>query len=71
MKEQKTLNDYLKKNNLSIAQFSEITGVSVPHIYRFINNPRYSINVDIARKIYKGTKEYMGKGLGIWEYIEF
>lgn len=70
MKEQKTLNDYLVKNNLTINEFAQITGVSVPHLYRILHNPKYSVNINIVKKIYHGTKKYSGTGLGVWEYLE-
>ena len=66
----KTLNDYLKEKKIDIKEFSEMTGVSLKHCYRFLHDNKYNININTARKIYNSTKKKYGKGLGVWDYID-
>ena len=71
MKKQKTLKDYCDKKKITLEDLAKITGVSVSQIYLIAKNPNYNITIGTAQKIYTGTKNKFGKGLGVWDYITF
>ena len=69
MNEQKTLLDYLKRKQMTLGEFSDLTKISYPQIQRLAKNPDLNINVNTAKKIYHATEKKFGVGLGIWEYL--
>lgn len=69
MNEQLTLSDYLRRKQLTIQEFSDMTKISYVQLQRLYKNPDLNIRVNTAKKIYYATLKKYGVGLGIWEYI--
>lgn len=63
------LKDFFADKQIGPKKFSEITGVSLVHVYRILKDPGYNMNLDTIRKIYNGTLKEYGEGLEVWEYM--
>jgi len=67
--EELTLYDYVRSKNMTMEQFSVLTGISASYLYRIQRDRAANISIDKIRRIYKATEEKFGTGLTCWEYL--
>ena len=47
--------EFCKKNNMSIQQLSEKSGVSLAHLHLINKDPHYNLTIDTMEKLYKNA----------------
>jgi predicted transcriptional regulator len=70
MNNKQTLRTFCSKHNITIEEFSQITGVPCSSLYRIQDDRNANLRVNTIRKIYNGTKQHFGTPLDLWDYID-
>jgi hypothetical protein len=69
MNETLTLYDYVKSKNITMQDFSVLTGISASFLRSIQKNRDANISVDNASKIYHATAKEFGEGLDYHQYL--